>query len=110
MDAAEFGENLINFESVWLQKVKEFLTSSSLTSKLQAKHDLLQDAIQKGAPRMSGGGWSGFLLMMPSIKLFIKKHNTDSQTGFVSMIHILLFFSFLQLRPSTATRPGKESI
>ncbi|XP_061760877.1 SLIT-ROBO Rho GTPase-activating protein 3 isoform X2 [Nerophis ophidion] len=34
-------------ETYYLTKVKEFLTSSSLTSKLQAKHDLLQDAIQK---------------------------------------------------------------
>lgn len=31
------------------QKVKEFLSSSSLSSKLQAKHDLLQEAIQKGS-------------------------------------------------------------
>ncbi|XP_034028063.1 SLIT-ROBO Rho GTPase-activating protein 3 isoform X2 [Thalassophryne amazonica] len=34
-------------ETFYFMKVKEFLTSSSLTSKLQAKHDLLQDAIQK---------------------------------------------------------------
>lgn len=34
-------------ETFYFTKVKEFLTSSSLTSKLQAKHDLLQDAIQK---------------------------------------------------------------
>ncbi|XP_041859048.1 SLIT-ROBO Rho GTPase-activating protein 3 isoform X2 [Melanotaenia boesemani] len=34
-------------ETYYLTKVKEFLTSSSLASKLQAKHDLLQDAIQK---------------------------------------------------------------
>ncbi|XP_069383079.1 SLIT-ROBO Rho GTPase-activating protein 3 isoform X2 [Paralichthys olivaceus] len=34
-------------ETYYFTKVKEFLTSSSLTSKLQAKHDLLQDAIQK---------------------------------------------------------------
>uniref|UniRef100_A0A3B5KNK5 Rho GTPase activating protein 4a n=1 Tax=Xiphophorus couchianus TaxID=32473 RepID=A0A3B5KNK5_9TELE len=36
-------------ETYYLTKVKEFLNSSSLASKLQAKHDLLQDAIQKGA-------------------------------------------------------------
>uniref|UniRef100_A0A3B4B9U0 Rho GTPase activating protein 4a n=1 Tax=Periophthalmus magnuspinnatus TaxID=409849 RepID=A0A3B4B9U0_9GOBI len=35
-------------ETFYFTKVKEFLTSSSLSSKLQAKHDLLQDAIQKG--------------------------------------------------------------
>ncbi|TKS77047.1 SLIT-ROBO Rho GTPase-activating protein 3 [Collichthys lucidus] len=35
-------------ETYYFTKVKEFLTSSSLTSKLQAKHDLLHDAIQKG--------------------------------------------------------------
>uniref|UniRef100_A0A3Q0RAV1 Rho GTPase activating protein 4 n=1 Tax=Amphilophus citrinellus TaxID=61819 RepID=A0A3Q0RAV1_AMPCI len=35
-------------ETYYFTKVKEFLTSSSLASKLQAKHDLLQDAIQKG--------------------------------------------------------------
>uniref|UniRef100_A0A3Q3X6X6 Rho GTPase activating protein 4a n=1 Tax=Mola mola TaxID=94237 RepID=A0A3Q3X6X6_MOLML len=34
-------------ETYYFTKVKEFLTSSSLTSKLEAKHDLLQDAIQK---------------------------------------------------------------
>ncbi|KAM8831132.1 SLIT-ROBO Rho GTPase-activating protein 3 isoform 1-T1 [Synchiropus picturatus] len=34
-------------ETFYFTKVKEFLTSSSLTSKLQAKHDLLQEAIQK---------------------------------------------------------------
>ncbi|XP_061536754.1 SLIT-ROBO Rho GTPase-activating protein 3-like isoform X5 [Phycodurus eques] len=34
-------------ETYYFIKVKEFLTSSSLTFKLQAKHDLLQDAIQK---------------------------------------------------------------
>ncbi|KAG7520644.1 SLIT-ROBO Rho GTPase-activating protein 3-like isoform X1 [Solea senegalensis] len=34
-------------ETYYFTKVKEFLTSSSLTSKLQAKHDLLHDAIQK---------------------------------------------------------------
>ncbi|KAM6981503.1 SLIT-ROBO Rho GTPase-activating protein 3 isoform 2-T2 [Tautogolabrus adspersus] len=34
-------------EIYYFTKVKEFLTSSSLTFKLQAKHDLLQDAIQK---------------------------------------------------------------
>ncbi|XP_044066259.1 SLIT-ROBO Rho GTPase-activating protein 3 isoform X2 [Siniperca chuatsi] len=34
-------------ETYYFTKVKEFLTSSSLTFKLQAKHDLLQDAIQK---------------------------------------------------------------
>lgn len=33
--------------------MKEFLTSSSLSSKLQAKHDLLQDAIQKGIPDLT---------------------------------------------------------
>nr|XP_020473582.1 SLIT-ROBO Rho GTPase-activating protein 3-like isoform X3 [Monopterus albus] len=34
-------------EIYYFTKVKEFLTSSCLCSKLQAKHDLLQDAIQK---------------------------------------------------------------
>ncbi|XP_072222397.1 SLIT-ROBO Rho GTPase-activating protein 3-like isoform X2 [Leuresthes tenuis] len=34
-------------ETYYFTKVKEFLTSSSLASKLQAKHDLLHDAIQK---------------------------------------------------------------
>ncbi|XP_035500554.1 rho GTPase-activating protein 4 isoform X3 [Scophthalmus maximus] len=34
-------------ETYYFTKVKEFLSSSSLTSKLQAKHDLLHDAIQK---------------------------------------------------------------
>ncbi|XP_053173480.1 rho GTPase-activating protein 4 isoform X1 [Scomber japonicus] len=34
-------------ETYYFTKVKEFLTGSSLTSKLQAKHDLLHDAIQK---------------------------------------------------------------
>ncbi|KAK2851028.1 hypothetical protein Q5P01_007304 [Channa striata] len=34
-------------ETYYFTKVKEFLTGSSLSSKLQAKHDLLQDAIQK---------------------------------------------------------------
>uniref|UniRef100_UPI0037E7550E SLIT-ROBO Rho GTPase-activating protein 3-like n=1 Tax=Semicossyphus pulcher TaxID=241346 RepID=UPI0037E7550E len=34
-------------ETYYFTKVKEFLISSSLTFKLQAKHDLLQDAIQK---------------------------------------------------------------
>ncbi|XP_051906988.1 SLIT-ROBO Rho GTPase-activating protein 3 isoform X3 [Hippocampus zosterae] len=34
-------------ETYYFTKVKEFLTSSSLTFKLQAKHDLLHDAIQK---------------------------------------------------------------
>uniref|UniRef100_A0A8C5FLU6 SLIT-ROBO Rho GTPase activating protein 3 n=1 Tax=Gadus morhua TaxID=8049 RepID=A0A8C5FLU6_GADMO len=38
-------------ESYYFTKVKEFLTSSSLTSKLQAKHDILHDAIQKGNVR-----------------------------------------------------------
>uniref|UniRef100_A0AAQ4Q0L2 Rho GTPase activating protein 4b n=1 Tax=Gasterosteus aculeatus aculeatus TaxID=481459 RepID=A0AAQ4Q0L2_GASAC len=35
-------------ETYYFTKVKDFLVSSSLTFKLQAKHDLLQDAIQKG--------------------------------------------------------------
>uniref|UniRef100_A0A7N6AQP5 Rho GTPase activating protein 4a n=1 Tax=Anabas testudineus TaxID=64144 RepID=A0A7N6AQP5_ANATE len=35
-------------ETYYFTKVKEFLNSSSLASKLQAKHDLLQYAIQKG--------------------------------------------------------------
>uniref|UniRef100_A0A669FAE3 Rho GTPase activating protein 4 n=1 Tax=Oreochromis niloticus TaxID=8128 RepID=A0A669FAE3_ORENI len=39
-------------ETYYFTKVKEFLTSSSLASKLQAKHDILQDAIQKGTRRM----------------------------------------------------------
>ncbi|XP_077457970.1 SLIT-ROBO Rho GTPase-activating protein 3 isoform X2 [Stigmatopora argus] len=34
-------------ETYYFAKVKEFLTSSALTFKLQAKHDLLQEAIQK---------------------------------------------------------------
>ncbi|XP_068187987.1 SLIT-ROBO Rho GTPase-activating protein 3 isoform X2 [Antennarius striatus] len=34
-------------ETYYFTKVKEFLTSNSMTSKLQAKHDLLQGAIQK---------------------------------------------------------------
>ncbi|XP_017266879.1 SLIT-ROBO Rho GTPase-activating protein 3 isoform X2 [Kryptolebias marmoratus] len=34
-------------ETYYFTKVKEFLNSSSLASKLQAKHDLLQNAIQK---------------------------------------------------------------
>ncbi|XP_037334894.1 SLIT-ROBO Rho GTPase-activating protein 3 isoform X2 [Pungitius pungitius] len=34
-------------ETYYFTKVKDFLVSSSLTFKLQAKHDLLQDAIQK---------------------------------------------------------------
>ncbi|KAM8863833.1 rho GTPase-activating protein 4 [Spinachia spinachia] len=34
-------------ETYYFTKVKDFLISSSLTFKLQAKHDLLQDAIQK---------------------------------------------------------------
>ncbi|KAM4562561.1 rho GTPase-activating protein 4 isoform 2-T3 [Odontesthes bonariensis] len=34
-------------ETYYFTKVKEFLTSSSLASKLQAKHDILHDAIQK---------------------------------------------------------------
>ncbi|XP_011475064.1 LOW QUALITY PROTEIN: rho GTPase-activating protein 4-like [Oryzias latipes] len=34
-------------ETYYFTKVKEFLTSNSLASKLQAKHDLLHDAIQK---------------------------------------------------------------
>lgn len=34
-------------EIFYFTKVKEFFTSSSLSSKLQAKHDLLQEAIQK---------------------------------------------------------------
>uniref|UniRef100_A0A674NUA5 Rho GTPase activating protein 4 n=1 Tax=Takifugu rubripes TaxID=31033 RepID=A0A674NUA5_TAKRU len=34
-------------ETYYFTKVKEFLTSSSLSFKLQAKHDLLQEAIQK---------------------------------------------------------------
>uniref|UniRef100_A0A667XPP2 Rho GTPase activating protein 4 n=1 Tax=Myripristis murdjan TaxID=586833 RepID=A0A667XPP2_9TELE len=40
-------------ETYYFTKVKEFLTSSSLTSKLQAKHDLLHDAIQKVRVRKS---------------------------------------------------------
>uniref|UniRef100_A0A3B4BB20 Rho GTPase activating protein 4a n=1 Tax=Periophthalmus magnuspinnatus TaxID=409849 RepID=A0A3B4BB20_9GOBI len=42
-------------ETFYFTKVKEFLTSSSLSSKLQAKHDLLQDAIQKGTLDQSSG-------------------------------------------------------
>ncbi|XP_045550975.1 SLIT-ROBO Rho GTPase-activating protein 3 isoform X3 [Salmo salar] len=34
-------------ETFYFMKVKEYLTGSSLISKLQAKHDLLQEAIQK---------------------------------------------------------------
>uniref|UniRef100_A0A8C6TTP4 Rho GTPase activating protein 4 n=1 Tax=Neogobius melanostomus TaxID=47308 RepID=A0A8C6TTP4_9GOBI len=40
-------------ETFYFTKVKEFLTSSSLSSKLQAKHDILQDAIQKVRVRKS---------------------------------------------------------
>nr|XP_029514792.1 LOW QUALITY PROTEIN: rho GTPase-activating protein 4-like [Oncorhynchus nerka] len=35
-------------ETFYFTKVKEYLIGSSLISKLQAKHDLLQEAIQKG--------------------------------------------------------------
>ncbi|KAF7210371.1 SLIT-ROBO Rho GTPase-activating protein 3-like [Nothobranchius furzeri] len=35
-------------ETYYFTKVKEFLISSSLSSKLQAKHDILHEAIQKG--------------------------------------------------------------
>uniref|UniRef100_A0AAZ3SVS3 SLIT-ROBO Rho GTPase activating protein 3 n=1 Tax=Oncorhynchus tshawytscha TaxID=74940 RepID=A0AAZ3SVS3_ONCTS len=35
-------------ETFYFMKVKEYLIGSSLISKLQAKHDLLQEAIQKG--------------------------------------------------------------
>ncbi|XP_068187992.1 SLIT-ROBO Rho GTPase-activating protein 3 isoform X3 [Antennarius striatus] len=40
-------------ETYYFTKVKEFLTSNSMTSKLQAKHDLLQGAIQKGDDPLS---------------------------------------------------------
>uniref|UniRef100_A0A8C7YCV3 Rho GTPase activating protein 4 n=1 Tax=Oryzias sinensis TaxID=183150 RepID=A0A8C7YCV3_9TELE len=40
-------------ETYYFTKVKEFLTSNSLASKLQAKHDLLHDAIQKVRVRKS---------------------------------------------------------
>ncbi|KAJ0036580.1 hypothetical protein NQD34_005257 [Periophthalmus magnuspinnatus] len=54
-------------ETFYFTKVKEFLTSSSLSSKLQAKHDLLQDAIQKGTldqtvGKLLWGTYSGFAL------------------------------------------------
>lgn len=37
--------------AIWscdLQKVKDYLVGSSLVSKLQAKHDLLKEAVEKG--------------------------------------------------------------
>lgn len=36
---------------LFFQKVKEYLDGSSLISKLQAKHDLLKEAIQKGTEK-----------------------------------------------------------
>ncbi|KAG7273991.1 hypothetical protein CRUP_011173 [Coryphaenoides rupestris] len=51
MTLAKRRANQQETESFYFTKVKEFLTSSSLTSKLQAKHDLLHDAIQKGLPQ-----------------------------------------------------------
>ncbi len=36
------------FNAFFFQKVKEHLSGSSLISKLQAKHDLVKEAIQKG--------------------------------------------------------------
>ncbi|XP_005806279.2 SLIT-ROBO Rho GTPase-activating protein 3-like isoform X1 [Xiphophorus maculatus] len=47
LSLAKRRANLQETETYYLTKVKEFLNSSSLASKLQAKHDLLQDAIQK---------------------------------------------------------------
>ncbi|CAL8324336.1 unnamed protein product [Merluccius merluccius] len=47
MTLAKRRANQQETESFYFTKVKEFLISSSLSSKLQAKHDLLHDAIQK---------------------------------------------------------------
>ncbi|XP_075882758.1 SLIT-ROBO Rho GTPase-activating protein 3 isoform X2 [Nelusetta ayraudi] len=47
MTLAKRRANQQETETYYFTKVKEFLTSSSMTSKLQAKHDLLHDAIQK---------------------------------------------------------------
>uniref|UniRef100_A0A8C9RPY1 Rho GTPase activating protein 4 n=1 Tax=Scleropages formosus TaxID=113540 RepID=A0A8C9RPY1_SCLFO len=42
-------------ETYYFTKVKEYLNGSSLISKLQAKHDLLKEAIQKGTVCLSLG-------------------------------------------------------
>uniref|UniRef100_A0A669BXU0 Rho GTPase activating protein 4a n=1 Tax=Oreochromis niloticus TaxID=8128 RepID=A0A669BXU0_ORENI len=40
--------NLQEIEYLYFTKVKEYLVGSSLVSKLQAKHDLLKEAVEKG--------------------------------------------------------------
>uniref|UniRef100_A0A1A7WJR1 Rho GTPase activating protein 4a n=1 Tax=Iconisemion striatum TaxID=60296 RepID=A0A1A7WJR1_9TELE len=41
--------NLLEIENLYFTRVKEFLVGSSLESKLQAKHDLLKEAVEKEA-------------------------------------------------------------
>ncbi|XP_061683922.1 rho GTPase-activating protein 4-like isoform X2 [Syngnathoides biaculeatus] len=62
--------NQQEMENVYLTRVKEFLVSTSLESKLQAKHDLLKVAVEKGQalnrnlPRHNGN--SGCVRKTPS--------------------------------------------
>uniref|UniRef100_A0A672IPZ3 Rho GTPase activating protein 4a n=1 Tax=Salarias fasciatus TaxID=181472 RepID=A0A672IPZ3_SALFA len=46
--AARRRANLQEIENVYFTKVREYLVGSSLVSKLQAKHDLLKVAVEKG--------------------------------------------------------------
>ncbi|XP_008411816.1 rho GTPase-activating protein 4a isoform X1 [Poecilia reticulata] len=52
--------SILEIENVYFTKVKEYLVGSSLVSKLQAKHDLLKEAVEKAEasnghqPRFSG--------------------------------------------------------
>ncbi|XP_024865040.1 rho GTPase-activating protein 4 isoform X2 [Kryptolebias marmoratus] len=46
--------NLQEIENLYLTKVKEYLVGSSLVSKLQAKHDLLKEAVEKAQASNTG--------------------------------------------------------
>lgn len=63
--------------------MKEFLTGSSLTSKLQAKHDILQDAIQKGTLILLilDDGYCGAISSNVAIKICDQCGFTKDATG-----------------------------
>ncbi|XP_031645133.1 SLIT-ROBO Rho GTPase-activating protein 3-like [Oncorhynchus kisutch] len=65
----EMQDELLKVTTEMQTKVKEYLTGSSLISKLQAKHDLLQEAIQKAeavdSDPSSGSQYSDENMMQP---------------------------------------------
>uniref|UniRef100_A0A8B9LNG0 SLIT-ROBO Rho GTPase-activating protein 3 n=1 Tax=Astyanax mexicanus TaxID=7994 RepID=A0A8B9LNG0_ASTMX len=66
-------------EIYYFTKVKEYMIGSSLISKLQAKHDLLKEAIQKGNNQIFFSYQEPICLIMPGRAVRVRKARPCSQ-------------------------------